>query len=376
MKTSPKMVVDHAKQYGIILNLKDDWNNWAEYAEHILNLIEKEPKEKQGEFLMDFDDIDSMSTQEACEYLLNRLQGSGKSLGDETVEGFKSLCQQAMYFYLYHKDLFYETFDSYSIDVKQGWKGRKTVSIPLDKFIDNIEDFKKAIKSLYKKEYRGKKITIRYDDKGDRIIFTVHVEDVYTTDLGFDEEKEILNNKNPRKPVFPINFLYKPSEGILEVIAKGGKPRVQELQNIFIEHFLKADPEELADISRFCFDKVQDIKNLTFPVSTQDGVESVTLKGLKIAHKESHTVHSIDITPQEGKVGVQQMQDELESMNIELEEFEIKKFKVKVIFKPTDKGRRRQVTAEITHPDGCSLKQRQIDGVVYKLLKKWGIVLF
>ena len=326
--------------------------------------------------LMDFDDIDSMSTQEACEYLLNRLQGSGKSLGDETVEGFKSLCQQAMYFYLYHKDLFYETFDSYSIDVKQGWKGRKTVSIPLDKFIDNIEDFKKAIKSLYKKEYRGKKITIRYDDKGDRIIFTVHVEDVYTTDLGFDEEKEILNNKNPRKPVFPINFLYKPSEGILEVIAKGGKPRVQELQNIFIEHFLKADPEELADISRFCFDKVQDIKNLTFPVSTQDGVESVTLKGLKIAHKESHTVHSIDITPQEGKVGVQQMQDELESMNIELEEFEIKKFKVKVIFKPTDKGRRRQVTAEITHPDGCSLKQRQIDGVVYKLLKKWGIVLF
>lgn len=67
---------------------------------------------------------------------------------------------------------------------------------------------------------------------------------------------------------------------------------------------------------------------------------------------------------------------ELESMNIVLEEFEIRKFKVKVVFKPTSKGRRRQVTAEITHPDGCNLKQRQIDAVVYKLLKKWGLVLF
>lgn len=56
-------------------------------------------------------------------------------------------------------------------------------------------------------------------------------------------------------------------------------------------------------------------------------------------------------------------------MNIELEEFEIKKFKGKVVFRPTSKGRRRQVTAEITNPDGCNLKQRQIDVVVYKLLK-------
>lgn len=376
MKISPAMLTDYAAQHDIDLSLKENWKNSEDYAQTALSLVEKESEAKQGIFWMDIDDIESMSTQEACEYLLNRLHEDGKSLDDETVEGFKCLCQQAMYFYIHHKDLFYETFDSYSIDVKQGWKGRKTVSLPLDKFIDNIEDFKKALKSLYKKEYKGKKIKIRYDDKGDRVIFTAHIEDVFTTDTEFEKDKEVLNNKKPRKPVFPINFLYMPDEGVLQVKAKGGKARIQELQNIFIEHFLKADPEEFADIPRFSFDKVQAIRVLTFPVATQDGVESVTLKGLKIAHKESHSIYSIDIVPAEGKVGVQQMLEELEAMNIELEEFEIKKFKVKVVFRPTSKGRRREVTAEITHPDGCNLKQRQIDVIVYKLLKKWELVLF
>ncbi len=141
---------------------------------------------------MDIDDIESMSTQEACDYLLNELHENRKSLDDETVEGFKCLSQQSMYFYIHHKDLFYATFDSYSIDVKQGWKGRKTVSMPLKKFIDNIEDFKKALKSLYKKEYKGKKIKIRYDDKVDRVIFTAHIEDLFTTDTEFEKDKEVL----------------------------------------------------------------------------------------------------------------------------------------------------------------------------------------
>ncbi len=376
MKISPPMLVEYAKRHDIELKLEDHWDNWEEYALHALSLVEKESEEKQGNFWMDIDDIDSMSTNEACEYLTNKLHEKGISLDEETIEGFKRLNQRAMYFYLHHKDLFYETFDSYSLDVKQGWKGRKTVAIPLDQFIGNIEDFKKALKELYKKEYKGKKIKIRYSDKGDRVIFTAHVEDVYTTDTEFEKGKEVLNNKKPRKPVFPLNFLYKPVEGVLEVKAKGGKARVQELQSIFIKHFLKDDPKKFAGMLRFAFDKVQGINTLTFPVSIQDNVESVTLKGLKISHKESNLMLAIDIAPQDGKTGIQQMQEELDAMDVQLEEFEIKKFKIIVIFKPVGQGRRRQVTAEITHPDGCNLKQREIDVIVYKLLKKWGLVLF
>jgi hypothetical protein len=144
----------------------------------------------------------------------------------------------------------------------------------------------------------------------------------------------------------------------LEVKAQGGKARIKELQNIFIEDFLKADPDEFADLLRFSFDKVQDLSALSFPVSVEDNVESVVLKGLKIVNKKSHLNLAIDIVPKEGKIGVEQMLEELESMNIQLEAFEIKKFKIQVNFKPIGQGRRRHVTAEIIHPDGCNLKQQ------------------
>lgn len=376
MKISPPMLKEYAKQHKIELEIKDEWKNWEQYAEHVLSLLEKESEEKQGNFWMDIDDIDSMSTKEACEYLTNKLYEKGEPLDEETVEGFKRLNQRAMYFYLHHKDLFYETFDSYSLDTKQGWKGRKTVSAPLKEFIKNAEDFKRELKKLYKREYKGKKINLRYTDKKDRVIFTAHIQDVFMTDTEFEKENEKLTNKRPRKPVFPINFLYKPEDGVLEVKAKGGKERVKELQDIFIKYFLKGDPNTNAKMLRFAFDKVQDLSTLAFPVSVEDNVESVILKGLKIVHKETHLTLSIDIIPHAGKVGVQQMQEELDEMGIELEEFEIKKFKIKVVFKSVNQKRKRTVTTEITYPDGCNLKQRAIDVTVYKLLKKWGLVLF
>jgi hypothetical protein len=375
MKISPSMLMEYGERHGIDLNLEEEWENIEKYALHVLGLLEKEPIGKQGDFWMDIDDIDSMSKKEACEYLCNKLHERGTPLSDQTFEEFKFVNQQAMYFYLHHKDLFYETFDSYSLDMKQGWRGRKTVAIPLKEFIDNIEDFKKALKELYSREYKGKKVKIRYTDKGDRVIFTAHIQDVYTTDIEFEQESENLNTKKPRKPVFPLNFLYRPAEGVLEVKAQGGKSRTKELQHIFIEDFLKADPSELAKLPRFDFDKVQSLAELDFPLTAQDKAESVTLKGLKLVNKENRVKITIYIDP-EDETGVEPMMEALEERRIDLNEFEVKQFKLKVLFKQGGKGRQRSVTTTITHPDGCNLKQREIDVIVYQLLKKWGLVFY
>lgn len=375
MKISPAMLMEYGERHDIELKLKEEWANSEEYADHVLKLLEKEPLGKQGDFWMDIDDIDSMSKKEACEYLCNRLREKGIPLSQEVFDEFKFVNQQAMYFYLHHKDLFYETFDSYSLDMKQGWRGRRTVAKPLDDFIKNIEDFKKALKELYSREYKGKKVKIRYTDKGDRVIFTAHIQDVYTTDIEFEEESENLNTKKPRKPVFPLNFLYRPEQGVLEVKAQGGKSRVKELQGIFIEELLKEDPSEFAKMPRFDFDKVQDLHELDFPLTAQDRVESVTLNGLKVVNKENRMKVAIHIEP-EDETGIEPMLKALEERQIDLNEFEVKQFKIKVLFKQNGTGRQRSVTATITHPDGCNLKQRDIDVTVYQLLKKWGLVYY
>ncbi len=369
------MLVEYAKFHGIDLKFENEAERGEAAARKTLALVEQQSGEIQGNFFMDLDDIDSMGKREICERISNHLQEINTPLDDDVVESLGHWKEWSLYFYLNHKDLFYKIFDSCTFDMKQGWKGRKTVSKPFAEVVNNIEDLKRELKKLYKREHKGNKIKIRHEDKGDRVIFPAHIQDAFTVDTGFKKDNEELKNHKPRKPVFPINFLYRPEKGVLEVKAKGGKPRVKELQGIFIEHYLKADPSQFEDIDRFGFDKIQDLSNLDFPIEAQDNVESVILNGLKVSHKENHTNLKIDIYPEEGS-GVGPMLEALQARDIDLDEFQITQIKVKILFKPPSKGKQRSVTVTITDPDGCNLKQREIDLVVYELLKRWGLILF
>lgn len=369
------MLTEYAKFHGVDLKFDKEAERGETAAHKTLALVEQQSGEIQGNFFMDLDDIDSMGKREICERITNDLRENNTPLDDKIVESLGHWKEWSLYFYLHHKDLFYRIFDSCTFDMKQGWKGRKTVSKPFAEVVDNIEDLKRELKKLYKREHKGNKIKIRHEDKGDRVIFSAHIQDVFTVDTGFKKESEELKNNKPRKPVFPINFLYRPAKGVLEVKAKGGIARVKELQGIFIEHYLKADPAQFGNIDRFGFDKIQELSKLDFPVEAQDNVESVVLNGLKVSHKENFTTLKIDIYPEEGS-GVGPMLAALKARNIDLDEFQITQVKVKVLFKPLLKGRRRSVTVTITDPDGCNLKQRKIDLVVYELLKRWGLILF
>lgn len=378
MKISPSMLIEYGKRHDVTLNLNPDLEAGEGCARRVMSQVEKEDDPSQGAFVTDFDDIDAMAKEEICTRLANNLLSKGDPLSEETVETLKNWTQWAMYFYLNHYELFYEAFDDCALDMKQGWKGRKTVAVPFDDFKKNLNDFKKALREFYSKEYKGKKINVWWRDKKDRVIFTAHVEGTFKTEKEFEKGSEDLKNQKPWKPVFPINFLYRPDEGILEVKAKGGKTRVQELQYLFIEHFLKADPSKFEDMSRFDFEKVQNLATLTFPLAIQDGVENVLLKGIKIRQVETGMILSLDVNRDAGS-GVEPMIEALAERNIDeeaMQTFEIKHYRIRVLFKPPAKGRQRSVTVTITNPDGCNLKQRDVDMVVYNLLKRWGLIFY
>ncbi len=379
MKISPSMLIEYGKSHDVTLDLEVNLEAGEKCARQVMSQIEKESEAKQGEFVTDFDDIDAMANEEVCNRLANELLAKGTPLSEKTVETLQNWTQWSMYFYVNHYELFYQTFDDCALDMKQGWKGRMTIPVPFDTFIKNLNDFKKALKQFYAKEYKGKKIKVWWSNKNDRVIFTAHVQGNFKAEQEFENKSEDLKNQKPWKPVFPINFLYRPDEGILEVKAKGGKARVQELQHLFIEHFLKADdPSEFENMSRFDFEKVQNLATLTFPVAIQDGVENVLLKGVKMKHKEDGAILSLDLVPKEG-TGVEPMIVALAERNVaaeKLKEFEIIQYRVRVLFKPPLKGRQRSVTVTITDPDGCNLKQREIDMIVYNLLKRWGLIFY
>jgi len=373
MKVSSKLLEQYSKRHGIAFTVQEEGKSSEEFADAFIKKLEKEPTKNQEAFWMDIDDIDSISTQNGCEYLLNRVQAENISFDEQEFEKLENLKERAMYFYLNHYDIFNETCDMYSLDMKQGWRGRKTEAIPFKDVRKNLTDLENALKEIYRKEYKGKNLKIKHVDKSDRIYFIAYIEDVFTNDLAFEGNK--LNNKLPRRPVLRVYFLYRPTEGIIEVKAKGGKKRFKLLQDIFITSFLQADPDKHKKLVRYDFNKINNLDALTFPTEAKDNIESVTLKGIRIVHNENDVRLSIDVAHNPKKHGVLPMQDKLNEMNIDLEEFEVKQFKLLVVFNKVGQLRQQRVTTAITFPNICNLKERKIDNTIRKLLKKWKLDL-
>ena len=208
--------------------------------------------------------------------------------------------------------------------------------------------------------------------KKDRIIFIGFIEDSLTNDTTFN--KGTLKNRVPRKPVFPVYYLYRPEEGILEVKAKGGKRKITLLKRAFIEKLLKGKAD-LIETVRYNFETVKNIEELSFPVERSDLVESVTLKGLRLIHNSSKTRVSIDIG-NTSSTGTTPMMESLKRMNIDLLDYRVTQFKLEIIFDNPGKGRNPKVTVKMSHPNICDLKEREIDIEVRRLLKKWNLDLF
>lgn len=373
MNVSSPLLQGYAKKHGVNWRLKTKEETSEEYVDALIESLGKEPIEKQASFNTDLEDIDSISTTKGCECLLAKARDEDESFDEKVYDELSNMKERALYFYLHYNELFDQVLELYDLEAKQGWRGRKTAALPIESVHGNLQDLVNALKSFYGKESRGKNLKIKPVVKVDRVTYVAYIEDILTNDLTFNGDK--LESETPRRPVFMAYFRYRPVEGILEVKGEGGKEHVTSLQHLFIKHFLKTDPMKHLKPIRYNFEKIRDLKTLEFPVTTQDRIDSVTLKGLHIVHNEKTVNLSIDIASDPNRQGVGPMRERLQKMNIDLAEYEVRKFKIQVIFKQ-GKGRRERVTVAVTYPDVCDLKDREIDNTVRKLLKKWDLDLF
>lgn len=372
MKLSPDLLSQYAKHHGVSFKTKIE-EGGEKMADEFMLIIQKETEDKQAAFWGDAQEIDDIGTENGCDYLITRAVERNFNIDDETYTKLKNSKERSLFFYLNFPELFSETRDVYNLENLQGWRAEKTISKTLELIIPNINDFKEGLKGIYAKEYKAKHLKVKHVSRGDTVTFVAYIEDALTNDLSFS--KGDLNSRTPRKPVFMAYFLYRPSEGILEVKAKGGKKRIEQLQKAFIQYMLMEKDPEIKNAVRYNFDKVRDIASLRFPTSTQDLVESATLKGLRIVNHSNKKRISIDIANSRGS-GTEPMSACLNEMAIDLMDYELTQFKIEIIFKDLGKGKKRKITTTITYPNICDLKERDIDFKVRRLLKKWGLDLF
>lgn len=375
MSVRPQLLEQYAVRHGVKFPKKTKEQTSEEHVDAILEVLEKAPEKNQAGFNTDLSDIDSMSTQRGCEHLMAKVVEEGLDFDLKAYEELSNMKERSMFFYLGYYDLFYQTRDLYDLETKQGWRGRKTEPVPLKEVRNNIPDLEKALKDLYGKESRGRNLKVKQIPKKGRITYVVYIEDILTNDLAFKGDK--IENAQPRRPVFMAYFLYRPKEGIVEVKALGGQARVKRLQDIFITHFLKGDPKKYEKAVRYNFEKLKELDELDFPTDVKHNVESVTLKGLYLVHNEKTLRLAIDLGSDPNRTGVLPMQERLMKMDIDLNDYDVKKFKLQVFFKPLQGGKGKdRVTVAVTHPDTCDLKDREIDNTVRELLKKWELDFF
>lgn len=375
MKVGPQLLEQYAERHGVKFRKKTKEETSEEYVDAVRDSLAKEPDKNQASFNTDLDDIDSMSTERACEQLKLKVLEEERPFNEKVYCELSNGKERAMYFYLNYYDLFYETRDLYDLETKQGWRGRKTEAVQLESVRDNIPDLEKALKQLYSKESKGRHLKVKQIPKEGRITYVAYIEDILTNDLTFKGDN--LESEQPRRPVFMAYFLYRPKDGIIEVKAEGGKARVKRLQDLFIKHYLKGDPRKFEKAVRYDFEKIKQLDALEFPTETQDRVESVTLKGLKLVQNEKTLWLTIDLAHDPERTGVLPMKERLAKMDIDLKEYNVTSFKLRVVFKPIEgKTRHEKVTVAITHPDVCDLKDREVDNAVRGLLKKWKLDFF
>ncbi len=371
MKISPNLLTQYAERQEIPFTtiIKE---SGEELAEDFLACLSKLLEEKRNAFWLDSADIDEMSTSNGCDYLIRRIIEGGIEHDEKQYKRLKNGTERALYFYLNFYELFTETSEEYNIDRMQGWRGEKTVSKKLEDIIVNIADLEQGLREIYKKEYKGDNLKIKHTPRKGRVIFAAFVEDSLTNDTAF--KHGTLSNRVPRKPVFPVYYLYRPEEGILEVKAQGGKGKIELLKEAFIVHLLKAVPQVSNEI-RYNFESIQNIKQLQFPVVKSDLVDTVTLKGLRLTHNTSKTYVSIDVS-NTSSTGTEPMIATLKRMRIDLMDYRVTQFKLEIVFDKVDKGRTPKVTVTIGYPNVCNLREREIDNEVRRLLKKWNLDLY
>lgn len=368
----PSVLVQYADSYGVhfeTTNTTAGEDTAVEFMEFLFSLPEATQKVIWGHLY----DIDSVASKNGCEYLLNRAITLGKKPNKEAFDQLINDKERAIYFHLYHNDIFSDVTVEYNIDNLVGWRTEKTVSKTIKQIVQNIPAFKRALKAFYNEEYRGDQIKVNKLEKVGRTVFTAYIEDTYTSDPLFDENGK-LHSKATRRPVFTIYFLYRPEDGTLGVKAPGGTKRIQDLQKIFIKEMLQEDPV-LQGTTQFDFERIKELEDLSFTTYATDGVERVTLCGLRLVDNDIKATYSIDI----GKhttTGVEPMMNILKEKNINLKDYRVTQFKFEVVFKNEGKGRARKVTVKVSYPNICDLKERPMDYTVRELLKRWKLALF
>jgi hypothetical protein len=204
--------------------------------------------------------------------------------------------------------------------------------------------------------------------------------------LGFDDSSRIA--RRVVRPVFEAAMTYEPATGVVEVVAGSRKDRV-DLTRLMAKHLLGIDFEEKFVPLRE-YDLSVLLKPYSFPTDPEDGIESVTVRELRLLDSAEPGERIELLSPKDARRTIWDMARHRVGLGAdegapafpsefsgETPDWAISRAVINVRFRPAaGGGRGKSLTLTVTMPHGCDLKDmtphERLIGEKY--LRHWNIL--
>jgi len=240
---------------------------------------------------------------------------------------------------------------------------------------DGRSKLSKGLRGLFKEQGRGQRCHVETLERRDpeRFCCFAFPEDYPKTDLGYDENNKF--SRHTRRTATEIIFVYRPEDGMLEMVGKGSKKEKEAIAEVFCKTMLgltklpapnQRPPYDLAVLKS---------RDFSFKTDPADNIESTEVRLMRFdLPGKGYRRLVLSARPPEGAPGIHALIDEaVNTSKFPLSKLQVSQAKISMRFRGTDGRRGKTLTFEVTYPDRCNLKDTGKDAVAKRYLKKWGI---
>ncbi len=351
-------------------------------VEPVFHAIQALPDEKRTEVHLLLRDVADLATTPARVVLGEEVAFRAPDRRPE-LDAQPGLHAAAMWAYLHVRSAFDEAVHlarALALRGGLGWeRGIGLPRIPLTQIEVKGKALGNALATHYSEtQGRGRRCHVTHHQRCDGThFFFAHLDDFAKSGLFFEDGKGEPTPLHGR-PAFENYFAFNPTDGSLEVYARGGKAVLEPIQMAFCTTVLGVS-ERPKVVTGPCY-QLDHLRSANFPLPTDpdDGVEDARIVRLRLVPiaGAGHVEIKADPRAERGDI-YQKMERWLKLDRLPATAFRVSQATFTIRFVKCGPGRQARCTFDVTVPSTCNLKNMPDErrAVAERCLKRWGVAV-
>ena len=281
--------------------------------------------------------------------------------------------ERAMTVFLDHPNLWRGATRFHHADTLSYWRKRKNlprVAAAADPA--SLRSLEAAIRCYYRvSEGRGRHCRVEPYRRGDRDYFFAFPEDYAQQSVEWEGDDFSVR---PHHPAFEVVFVYRRSEGTLDLYVAGNRKAVEPLQGIFAEHILKCEhlPADPADTRVYDLGALRR-REFAFTWAPDSCIESVAVNRLRLSlHSPRNAKLIVEADTKHQPDAIYDLLETLAPV-FPGHSYLVTQVGIAARIKPNPHAASKQVNFSVSFPNSCSLKHDEVGLKLRAMLRSSGI---